>query len=128
MPLFLAQTSPDGHPCGSPEEASSLCRQLYELTSNETVARASDLIVVTPAKITFILLIAWASSRLLKQSIRRSRGAWATCAPTLRSAVDRTAGTLLRTSPVTSTRANQRAETIGALIGSVGTLVVWSSL
>lgn len=126
MLLLLAQTSPAGQPCGSAEEAGALCRQIYEMTSNETVARASDLIVVTPAKIAFILLIAWASSQLLKRSIRRFTRGLGDVRADVASAVDRTAGTLLRTSPVISTRANQRAETIGALIGSVGTFVVWS--
>ncbi len=42
------------------------------------------------------------------------------------SAVDRTASTLLRTAPPISTRAGHRAETIGALLGSVATFILWS--
>ncbi|HVL06252.1 MAG TPA: mechanosensitive ion channel family protein [Acidimicrobiales bacterium] len=126
MTPLLAQTSLDGQPCGPADQAGRFCRQIYELTSNEAVARASDLLVVRPVKITFIVLIAWASSRLLKRSIRRFTRGLGDVRADVASAVDRTAGTLLRTAPVTSTRANQRAETIGALIGSVGTFVVWS--
>ncbi len=126
MLLLFAQTSQADQPCGPTEEAGAFCRRIYELTSNETVARASDLLVARPAKIALILLIAWASSRLLKRSIRRFTRGLGDVRADIASAVDRSAGTLLRTSPVASTRANQRAETIGALIGSIGTFVVWS--
>ena len=122
----LAQTAADSDPCGAAKEASALCSGVYRLTENEAVARASDLLVARPAKIGVILLLAWAASRLLKRSIARFTRGLGDVRADVASAVDRTAGTLLRTSSVTSTRANQRAETIGALVGSVATFVVWS--
>ncbi len=122
-----AQTPPHSGPCGLPAEAGALCSKIYELTGNEAVARAGDLLVVRPAKIGLILLIAWVVSRLLNRAIRRFTRGLGDVRADVASAVDRTAGTLLRTDPVTSTRANQRAETIGALVGSMATFVVWST-
>ncbi len=123
---IVAQLPPDGGPCGAPENVGAFCSQIYQLTGNAAVARVSDLLVVRPAKIGLIVLIAWVASRLLKRSIRRFTRGLGDVRADVASAVDRTAGTLLRTTPVTSTRANQRAETIGALVGSVATFVVWS--
>jgi len=124
--LIVAQRPSDGGPCGAPEEPGAFCTQIFELTGNETVARVSDLLVALPVKIGLILLIVWAASRLLKRSIRRFTRGLDDVRADVVSAVNRTACTLLRTAPVTSTRANQRAETIGALVGSVATFVVWS--
>jgi small-conductance mechanosensitive channel len=42
------------------------------------------------------------------------------------AAVDRSPGTLLRTSAAATARATQRAETVGALLGSVASFAVWS--
>ena len=121
----LAQAAADNAPCGSPEDANMLCSGVYRLTDNATVARASDLLLARPAKIGLILLLAWAASRLLKRSIRRFTSGLGEVRADVASAVDRTAGTLLRTTSQTSTRANQRAETIGALVGSMATFAVW---
>lgn len=122
----LGQTTRSADPCGTPDEANALCSGVLRLTDNELVARASDLLVARPAKIGVILLLAWAASRLLKRAIGRFTRGLGDVRADVASAVDRTAGTLLRTSSVTSTRANQRAETIGALVASVATFVVWS--
>ena len=122
----LAQTTRNGDPCGTPEEANALCSGVFRLTENEVVARASDLLVARPAKIGVILLLAWGVSRLLKRAIGRFTRGLGDVRADVASAVDRTAGALMRTSSVTSTRANQRAETIGALVGSVATFTVWS--
>jgi moderate conductance mechanosensitive channel len=72
------------------------------------------------------VLLAWTASRLLTRAIRRFTRGLGDVRADVASAVDRTAGTLLRTAPPASTRASQRAETIGALLGSVATFVLWS--
>jgi moderate conductance mechanosensitive channel len=128
MLLFpvLAQTLPAGDPCGDPAAAGAVCTGLLRLTGNEALARASDVLVVRPAKIAVILLLALLASRLLKRAIRRFTRGLGDVRADVASAVDRTAGSLLRTSPVASTRANQRAETIGALLGSVGGFALWT--
>jgi len=123
---LLDQTTPDPEPCGSPEQPGTFCGVVYRLTENEALARASDLLVVRPAKIGVILFLAWAASRVLKSAVRRFTRGLGEVRADVAGVVDRTAGTLLRTTPPASTRANQRAETIGALVGSVATFVVWS--
>ena len=122
----LAETPPEDEPCGGADAAGALCTRIYDLTGNKVLAEASDLLIATPVKMGLILLLAWAVSRLLKRSIRRFTTGLGDVRADVASAVDRTAGTLLRTAPPASTRANQRAETIGALLGSIATFVVWS--
>lgn len=127
-PIFLpvlAQAAPGSEPCGPPEEAGGLCGQILDLTGNEGLAQAGDLLVARPIRIVLIVLIAWAASRLLTRSIRRFTRGLGDVRADVASAVDRSSGTLLRTAPAISNRANQRAETIGALLGSVATFVVW---
>lgn len=124
--LSVLAAAADNEPCGTADKANALCSGVYRLTQNELVARASDLVVARPAKIGVILVLAWALSRLLKRSIARFTRGLGDVRADVASAVDRTAGTLLRTTSVTSARANQRAETIGALVGSVATFTVWS--
>lgn len=122
----LAQADAGMGPCGTTEDASAVCNAVLRITGNEAVARTSELLLVRPAKIGVVLLLAWLASRLLKRGIRRFTRGLGDVRADVASAVDRTAGTLLRTTPPDSTRASQRAETIGALLGSVASFAVWT--
>ncbi len=114
-------------PATTPEQAcpdaGQVCESVFEATDNETVARLSDAWVATPARILVILLIAFVALRLVKRAIARfSRGLGEASA----EASGPGAGSLLRTTPLASARAAQRAETLGALLSSVATFVVWT--
>jgi moderate conductance mechanosensitive channel len=122
----VAQASPSADPCGTPEEAGALCVGIYRLTGSEAAARASDALVARPAKVVVILFAAWVASRLLKRALRRFTRGLGEVRADVASAVDRTAGTLLRTAPSPSVRASQRADTVGALLGSVASFTVWT--
>lgn len=81
MPLTLfpvlaqvAPTAPVGAgtmPCGAVADASSLCLSIYRSTGNAVLAQLSDTLVVRPAKIAFILAIAFLARRILTRLIGR---------------------------------------------------------
>jgi len=124
--LLLAHAESLTSACGPPEESGTICEAVYRLTSSESVARASDSFLARPAKIALIVALAWLVGRLLRRAIRRFTRGLGTVSADVVTAADRSAGTLLRTGGNTTVRAGQRAETIGALLGSVTTFVVWS--
>ncbi len=70
--------------------------------------------------------MAWITARVLRRAIRRFTKGLGDVRADVASAVDRSAGTLLRTAPALSVRASQRADTIGALLGSVASFTVWT--
>jgi small-conductance mechanosensitive channel len=112
-------------PCGPPAEAGKLCTGVYDLTGHETLARAADVFLAKPAKLGLILLLAWLAAKLARRAIRRFTRGLGHVRVDVGTAVERSAGTLLRTQPST-TRATQRAETVGALLGSVASFLIWT--
>ena len=128
--LLLAQATPspgEVAACGPAEEASSVCRAIYRLTSNEFLASTADTVIVKPAKVVLILALAYVVNRLIARSIKRFvrsvRG----------ERVQRRLGTLREHAPTAlvdsgdgpSLRSTQRAETIGALLRSISAFAVW---
>ncbi len=113
--------------CGPPEEASTVCEAVYGLTGKEFVARASDTFLVRPLKIALIVLVAFVVTRLLRRLIRRFVQSLQTARVEkgISSLRDKAPNVLLTTNQVPTVRAGQRAETIGALLRSVATFVVW---
>jgi small conductance mechanosensitive channel len=85
-------------------------------------------LATTPARIVLILLLALALRVLLNRAIRRlvTGAAEGTVPVVLRPLHDRTKGHLLEASPLSSERRRQRAETIGSVLRSVASLVVFS--
>ena len=123
MTSVLAQADP---PCGPAEDAGAICRAIFNLTGNEGLAEAGDIFLAKPAKIVLIVLLAAVAARLAKRAIRRFTRGLGHVRVDVGSALDKSAGTLLRTGPPATQRANQRAETVGALVGSVAGFVIWS--
>ncbi len=117
---------PATNPCGPPEDAGAVCSGILELTGNESLARAGDLLLARPVKLVLILFLAWLVARLAKRAIRRfTRGLGQVRADV--AAGDRSPGTLLRTAPVASERAARRAETVGSLLSSIAAFVIWTA-
>ncbi len=112
-------------PCGPPAEAGKLCRGVYDLTGNETLARAADVFLAKPAKLALIVVLAWLAAKLARRAIRRFTRGLGHVRVDVGTVVDRSPGTLLRTQAST-TRATQRAETVGALLGSVASFLIWT--
>ena len=66
-----AQPSASDVPCGPVAEASSLCLSVYRTTGNAVLAQLSDTVVVRPAKIALILVVAYVVRRLLLRLLGR---------------------------------------------------------
>ncbi len=129
MPLLtpvVAQVGTAPSPCGSPEEARVVCSWVFDVTGSDALARTSDVFLVRPAKVLVIVLVAWLVTRLLRRGIRRFVNGLRSVQADVVSAGEKSAGTLLRTTPVASVRAAQRAETIGSLISSVSSFALWT--
>ncbi|MFP5318496.1 MAG: mechanosensitive ion channel family protein [Acidimicrobiia bacterium] len=120
---FLAQAEP---PCGAPEDAGAICTAIFNLTNNEGLAEAGDLLLAKPARILLILILTWVAARVAKRGLRRFARGLGHVRADVTSAIDKSPGTLLRTSSATTERASQRAETVGSLLGSVASFILWT--
>ncbi len=130
MPLavlpILAQTSEGA--CGAPDEASAICTALFRATGNDLVARAGDAVILRPAKVLLIVVVALIVTRLARRALARFVAGLAG------ERVQKRLGSLREHAPgltgaqagTPSARAIQRAESIGALLRSVISVVVWS--
>lgn len=127
IPLLaqLAQTETEPT-CGPQEEAGVVCSTILDLTDNPGLAKAGDLLLARPAKMLLILLLAWIAARIAKRGIRRFTRGLGNVRADVTSAIDKSPGTLLRTSTAATERATQRAETVGALLGSVASFIIWT--
>lgn len=128
--LILGQetTSEPVDACGDPGEASYVCRQVFEWTESELLAKGADWFVARPLSVLLILVVAWAANRLARRAIRRfvEHAKDDEFQRRVASVRRRTGVALLDTGPVTSARRAQRAEAIGAVMRSITTGVVYS--
>ena len=119
----IATVSPDETAaCG--EGASSACLFVYRRTHNDVLARASDWLIARPLKILLIIVLATIASWLLRRVISRfiSGVERAAVHPGLGRPGDSSAS-LMVTSPL-GDRAKLRAETLGAVLQSLGRAVI----
>ena len=123
--LQVALTDAEREACG--DDPSVACLAVYGWTDSEVLARAADWVLAKPVTVAFILLLAFVVNRLLRRAIGKfvrsvqdapvQRGL-----ETIRS---RTPSALMTTGPVTM-RASQRAQTIGGVLRSITSFVVWT--
>lgn len=102
------------------------CDWVFRATDNVVLARAAKNVVGAPLKIAFIVLIAFIVNRLLRRAIRRFTNTIAGTAEGSRVQAlrDRTPRVLTTTGEY-SVRSAARAQTIGAVLRSLSTAVVW---
>ncbi len=100
------------------------CRFVLEKTGSE---QWTGILVTKPLKIALVVVLAMVATRLARQAIRRFVRSFEQpgVQRTLGSIRERTPGALLTTGPV-NIRAGQRAETIGAVLRSVVSAVIWT--
>ncbi|MBW3574804.1 MAG: mechanosensitive ion channel family protein [Actinobacteria bacterium] len=111
--------------CG--EKPGIACGFALRRTGNEYLAKAADFLLAKPLKIALILLLALLATRLARKGIRRFVDSFEQpgVQRTLGTIRDRTPAALLTTGPV-PVRSLQRAETIGAVLRSVISAVIWT--
>ncbi len=113
--------------CGPADEASSVCTAIYRATHNEFLAGVADTIIVKPAKVLLIVVLAFVATRLLGRAIRRFVQGMSgeKVQHRLGSFRQHAPAALLKADKAESARAAQRAETIGALLRSIASFTVW---
>lgn len=126
LTALVAQAETVTTACGPPEDASSVCEGVFRLTSNESLAAASEVFLARPVKIAVILGLAWLAARVARRAIRRVTKGVGSVSADVVTAADRSGGALLHTGGTRTVRGVQRAETIGALLGSVAGFAIWS--
>ena len=111
--------------CGS--RAGAACRYIFTETGNTTLAQAVDFVLAKPLKIAFIILLALLATRIARRGIKRFVRSFEQpdVQRTLGTIREKTPSALLTTGPV-NLRSAQRAETIGAVLSSITTAVVWA--
>ena len=111
--------------CGA--EPAYLCEKVFEWTDSEFAAIAAEWILDRPIRILLIVVIAWLISRVLQRAVVRFTKTIATPSKnaTLSQLRERGPGRLL-IEETTRARAEARAETIGLVLRSIVTAVVWS--
>jgi moderate conductance mechanosensitive channel len=70
-PSSATATAEHPAPCGTVEEASSLCLAVYRNTGNAVLAELSDTLLVRPAKIAVIFAVAFVARRILNRLLGR---------------------------------------------------------
>jgi small conductance mechanosensitive channel len=111
--------------CG--ETPSWVCEQTMEWTGgNESVSRTVDFLLAKPLTILLILVIAFVANRLVRRAIRKvvDRIASGQQVGVVKTAVERAPSVLVGPS-LTDPRAAARAQTIGQVLRSISTVVIF---
>ncbi|WP_298180235.1 mechanosensitive ion channel family protein [Saccharomonospora sp.] len=125
MEQFLSQ-SPGSEPPECTQDAGSWCQQLWHLTGNEWLAASADWLVARPLRILLILLgavfIRFVIRKLIDRLTRTSVEGTGRLPAILRPLKERAPEVL---GPVVLERRRQRAQTIGSLLKSLTSFVVF---
>jgi len=125
-PDALALPLPTGRPACADDEA-SLCQYVWEATENGWLARSSEWLIVTPLTILVILVLAFVARWLLHRLISRAtRVAEGDPPVLLRPLRERAPESLLQAATALSERRRQRAATLGSVLRSITSAVVFT--
>jgi small-conductance mechanosensitive channel len=127
MPTAILATVSQAEAGACGESASAACLQVYRWTENDVLARAADWLIARPFKILFIVVLALAATWLMRRLIDKfvdgvSR---ATQVARREPGGSNEAASLLVPAPL-GERAHQRAETLAAVLRSLGRAAIWS--
>lgn len=127
-------TQVDGGVVGScGDDQRLICEWVFERTDSAFWAQLADWFLDRPLRILFIILLAWLVVRLLRRVVRRFASGVAERSGGGRAGDDFSLGTLRRrvqmvTSPdATQDRSRLRAVTLGKLLESLVSIVVWTT-
>jgi small-conductance mechanosensitive channel len=124
--MVMLQVDPDLRAaCG--REPSWICETVFDATGNEFAAELSDKLVGTPGRILLILVVAWVLNLWVRRAIKRFLSRMLSSASSGKlSRWRRRAPSAVAESPVFSARAISRAETLGNVLRSMASVVIWS--
>ena len=126
MPLDIAQPPLLNRPDCANQEG-TWCQRIFELTNNELVSRSAEWMIVRPAKILMILVVAFTVRYLIHRAIDRlTRTTAEGGAPPLllRTLKEAPGAVRAAASPLLSERRAQRSRTIGSILRTVTSFVV----
>jgi len=129
--VLVAQPFPDQPFIDRPECADlqgSWCQRIYELTNNDWVSQSADWLIVKPLKILLIILVAVIVRFIVHRAIDRlTRSTSEAGTPVLlRSLREGPDALRAAAAPLLSERRTQRARTIGSVLRSITSFVVFS--
>jgi small-conductance mechanosensitive channel len=111
--------------CG--ETPSAWCESMLEWSDNESLAKSTDWLLARPLTILFIVVLAWVANRLIRRAINRMTLRIADPgAPTIGQTFGRLQPSVLQTSREVKLRSAARAETVGSVLKSISTVVIWT--
>jgi small-conductance mechanosensitive channel len=110
------------------DEAGLVCRNVYSWTENDLLARVADWLATVPLRIFIIFLVAWVVNRLVRRAIgsfveNMTDGEHSEARKRLRKYTPKT---LQATAGVQPLRAASRAQTIGLVLKSTASIVIYS--
>jgi len=109
--------------CGPKGEQGWICTTVYRITGNQSAAEITDALS-KPIRVVVILLVAWLIVAILRRFISRLV---VRMSGSVEKLVTRTPGvSFVDTGPMSATRRVQRAETVGAVLRSVVSIIVWT--
>ena len=112
----------------SADDAGLVCRNVYTWTENDLLARVADWLATVPLRVALIFLVAWIVNRLVRKSISRFvRGMTDGDESEARKRLRKyTPKSLQATAAVQPLRAASRAQTIGLVLKSTASIVIYS--
>lgn len=121
-------TDPQTVACGPKGQQSWLCTSVYKMTDSRSAAELADRFS-KPVRIVLIVLVAYVVVRILRFMIKRTvrRMQSESTRDRMSTLRRRTGLSLLDTGSIPTARRLQRAETIGTLLKSVASFVVWTT-
>ena len=109
--------------CGPKGDQGWICTTVYRITGNQSAAEITDALS-KPIRVVVILLVAWIVVRVLRRFISRLV---VRMSGSVEKLVTHTPGvSFVDTGPMSATRRVQRAETVGAVLRSVVSIIVWT--
>ncbi|MDP8928173.1 MAG: mechanosensitive ion channel family protein [Actinomycetota bacterium] len=111
--------------CQTEEGANAVCAAVLRLTESTLLARIAGAVVPPVLEILLIVVLASLASRLVRRLIKRSVRSMAQTGIAKLGAL-RHKGLLSDTGPLNVARAEMRTETIGGVLRSVATFVIWT--
>lgn len=129
-PAFLSaaasvpmQVSPETDACGPPGQRSWLCSTVFDLSDNKRAAEIADWFD-TPLRVLIILLVGWAVAWFVRRLVRRAVEPIGNKRPK-RKEQRKTPFGFIDTGGVATARRAQRAKTMGDVLGSIVTAIIW---
>jgi small-conductance mechanosensitive channel len=127
MPTAILATVSQAEADACGDSASAACLQVFRWTDNDVLARAADWLIARPFKIAFIVVLALAATWLMRRLIDKFVAGVSRAAQVTRRepGEGNEAASLFISAPL-GERAHQRAETLAAVLRSLGRAVIWS--